>query len=641
MPRRYLLILVAAAAACAEPVGSHGNPVTNTSGNPLAVSLSVNPRSVVPGQHVTITAAAALPDTLRLQAFALLVHWLGADTTLFLPVRTVGSVTFNIVLTVPVGPFEGVMGMTAVARLGQDTASARDSLIIRDDGPPRLQLTVPQAVEPSESLAVDYSAQDSAGIDSLVIRLGGAIPQEQVITAPTQSQVSGTFKAWVPMAVPLGDSVTVTALVRDGFGKLVSAAGQARVRDTTMPVLTAATVDSVCHAGMDCGRSPYAFLPGDTVRIHIKARDNRALAWIGYRMLQFGDSVAPGSPVDSASFHLILPAGTNAAAVITLSAVDSSGNRAVAQVWATVTDGTFRPITAIDSYPYPLHEFEQEDNYALDPKRDVLYFTTFGYTSSLHVLALNPLADQPGIDFGTQVRGVDLTPDGDSLVVLLLGHPNLLLKWGIAGGPSRTDTIPLTALGSCDAWNMRVAADRHVLVTGSSTDCPLVDVDLDTQGQRVRTPPTPLTALAASADHHVVVAWDAASAYVYRSEDDAFSPARSLFPGTNPYVAHLGPAIDDHGDAILVRNRLYDATVTSYRWILPDPHDAPQASALSSDGQTAFVGNWPGYWRVATSTGAVSERIILPRTPYRIIAHPDGQRLIVFGWQWVGIVDLR
>jgi hypothetical protein len=37
----------------------------------------------------------------------------------------------------------------------------------------------------------------------------------------------------------------------------------------------------------------------------------------------------------------------------------------------------------------------------------------------------------------------------------------------------------------------------------------------------------------------------------------------------------------------------------------------------------------------------VGERIILPRFPWRLVAHPDGERLIVFGWQWVGIVDLR
>ena len=126
MSRLRLPILVAAAAACGEPVSSHGNPVTNTSGNPLVVSLSVDPHVVVPGQHTMVTAAATLPDTLRLQAFALLVHWLGADTTLFLPVRTVGSVTFNLLLTVPVGPLEGVMGMTALARHGQDAECERD-----------------------------------------------------------------------------------------------------------------------------------------------------------------------------------------------------------------------------------------------------------------------------------------------------------------------------------------------------------------------------------------------------------------------------------------------------------------------------------------------------------------------------------
>lgn len=645
MSRLRSLVLVAAAAACGEPVSPHGNPVTNTSGNPLVVSLSVNPHVVVPGQHTTATAAATLPDTLRLQTFALALHWLGADTTLFLPVRTVGSVAFNVVLTVPVGPFEGVLGMTAIARLGQDTDSARDSVIVQDDGPPRLQLTVPQAVEPAESLAVDYSAQDSAGIDSLVIRLGGAIQQEQVITAPTQSQVSGTLKAWVPMAVPLGDSVSVSALVRDGFGKLRSAAGQARVRDTTMPVLTSATVDSVCHAGVDCGFFPYAFFPGDTVRIRITARDNRALAWIGYRMLQFGDSVAPGSTVDSASYQLILPPGTNAAdAPIALSAVDSSGNRAFAQVWANVMDGTVRATQSIaDSEP---PDGGSQNPYVLDPKRDVLYYERFTfYGWQLKAVALNPLSALPPIDFGAGhfLRGLDLTPDGDSLVVVILGRPNLLVKWDIASGPSTADTIPLTSLGDCDAWNVQVAANDHAFVSGwSQAGCPvLVDVDLRTGSQQATPLPGSLEAITRSGDHRIILAWDGARAAVYNSAVAAWGPVRTLFPDGTWDPLSPDPALDDDGSAILIRNRLYNADLTTYRSTLPEPKSAPPIVSLSADGQTAFAGSWPGYWRVDAATGAVTEKVILPRGPGIVIAHPDGQRLIVSNWRWVGVVDLR
>ncbi len=106
-------------------------------------------------------------------------------------------------------------------------------------------------------------------------------------------------------------------------------------------------------------------------------------------------------------------------------------------------------------------------------------------------------------------------------------------------------------------------------------------------------------------------------------------------------MEHAGPAIDHAGNAVLIRNRLYDSGLTSYRWIQPDPGDFPPAPALSSDGLTAFPGKWPGYWRVDVATATATERIILPRVPWRIIPHPDGERLIIFGWRWLGIVDLR
>jgi hypothetical protein len=95
------------------------------------------------------------------------------------------------------------------------------------------------------------------------------------------------------------------------------------------------------------------------------------------------------------------------------------------------------------------------------------------------------------------------------------------------------------------------------------------------------------------------------------------------------------------GDVVLIRNRLYQSDLTDYRWILPDPEWSPPAHALSADGATAFIGNFPGYWKVDVATGAVIERVVLPRFPWRMIAHPDGQRLIVFGWLWLGVVDLR
>src|SRR5207245_2376249 len=168
-------------------------------------------------------------------------------------------------------------------------------------------------------------------------------------------------------------------------------------------------------------------------------------------------------------------------------------------------------------YPKPLIEYDQQGGYALDAKRDVLYFATFA--TALHVVALSPLAARLDMVFEGPVRSVDLSPSGDTLVVLLGGPPNLLVRWDLAVVPSTPDTVRLTLLGNCEAWDMQVAANGHALVTGwSPTGCPMVDVDLRTGAQRTRDLPGGLRHLVASGDHRLIVAWNEDDALAYRSE---------------------------------------------------------------------------------------------------------------------------
>ena len=399
--------------------------------------------------------------------------------------------------------------------------------------------------------------------------------------------------------------------------------------------------DTVHHAGVDESYFPLTFFPGDVVRIRLEAADNRSLRWLGYRMLQFADSVPATSASQTAQFELTIPAGTNTPdAQVQAFARDSSGNGGLQRAYAKVMDGTFRPIQALATYANPLIEYDEQGGYVLDAKRDVLYFATF--TNAVHVVGLSPLAALPDIPLGGSVRSVDLTPSGDSLVALVVGRPNLLVRWDLARGPSSADMIPVTALGECDGWDMQVAANGRAFVTGwSPSGCPAVEVDLRTGAQRTRVIPSALRNLVASGDHGLIVAWNQVDAQSYRSDTDVLTPVRSLFPSLGAELQHAGPALDHAGNAVLIRNRLYNSDLTSYAWIQPDPGYFPPAPALSADGHTAFPGSWPGYWRVDAATGTATERIILPRLPWRIIAHPDGQRLIVFGWGWLGVVDLR
>jgi hypothetical protein len=607
----------------------------------LEVSVTVEPAFIVPGQGAVVTASAELLDTYTLTRFDLAVSGLGRDTVLALPILGPGPHVYLVTIDVPIGPIEGSLHFRAYAEVGGVGDFADGSLVISDDGAPRLSMTAPQVVEPPDSLTVRVRSQDAAGITELAIRLEGAIHRDTVITSAFVASVEWTFGALIPSTAPLSDSVIVRATTRDGFGKLGTAEHVIHFVDTTQPALTV-SLDTLHHAGIDEYFFPLTYVPGDTVRMRLVASDNRLLARLGYRMLQYGDSIATVSVTDSARFELVIPAGTNSpSAYIDVFAMDSVGLRSEQRFWAGVVDGTFRSFEVLSPFDDPLIEFDQQGGHALDARRDVLYFTTF--TNQIQVLALQPLATRPPMGFGASVRGVDLVAGGDSLVTVVLGRPNLLLVWDVAAGPTTADTIPLGLLGDCDAWDMQVAANGYAVVTGwSASGCPTIEVNLGTGAQRLLDVPAALRNLVASGDHTRIVAWSQFETVVYRSETRDLTPVRALSPAPPATeLPHAGPAIDRAGTAILMQNRLYDGEMSSMRWSQPDPGYLPTAAALSADGQVAFLGNWPGYWRIDAATGAVDERIILPRIPWRIVAHPDGERLIVFGWQWVGMVDLR
>ncbi|MFQ6045117.1 MAG: hypothetical protein ACE5PT_01990 [Gemmatimonadales bacterium] len=586
-----------------------------------------------------VLAVALLPDSQTLTLFQLAVSGLGGDTTFNLPIPGPGPQRVMLEVRISHGPIEGALVFRVLARAGTATDSAEASLVIRDDGPPRLVLSATEIASPPTSLALAYEAHDAAGITTLTVALEGAVERDTTLTFAYAPDVAGTLTMWIPETARPGDSVVIRATVTDGFGKETADRRVVALADSAAPRLTV-RIDTLHHSGLDETLFALAFFPGDTLRVHVAASDNHLLTWLGYRMLSFGDSVAPGSAADSVRFELEIPPGTNDPdAYIDVFAADSSGNRTEQRVYAVVMDGRLRPIETLSPYDAPLSQYDQQGDYVLDARRDVLYFTTF--QNRVQVVSLSPLAEGPDIPFGASVRGVDLTPGGDSLVALVLGRPNVLVVWDIAQGLSSSDTIPVSLLGNCHAWDLQVAANGSALVTGwSTTTCPTVQVDLLTGAERVRSLPATLRNLAASGDRRTVVAWDQYDAAVYRSDTDSLGPVRRLFTSPTEELDHAGPSLDHAGAAVLIRNRLYDSALTSYRWLLPDPGYFPPARALSADGQVAFIGNWPGYWTVDVASGTVGEQVILPRFPWRMIAHPDGRRLIVFGWRWVGVVDV-
>src|ERR1043166_7348112 len=168
---RVLVAVLAGAVAC----GGGGPPAPTKPVSPLKVSLTVEPASNLPGEASVVTARAEVPETVTITRFELAISGFGSDTVVNLPILGPGTHEYFADIDVPNGPIEGEVVFRARARVGTVTDSAQGTLVIRDDGAPRVALTAPRNVEPPDTLAVTVEAEDAAFITQLVIHLEGAV----------------------------------------------------------------------------------------------------------------------------------------------------------------------------------------------------------------------------------------------------------------------------------------------------------------------------------------------------------------------------------------------------------------------------------------------------------------------------------
>lgn len=598
---------------------------------PLVLTLTVDPDTVPPGGESVVRINASLPSDQRLSFFQLRVSEAGTNPDLFdLPILGNGTHVYLISIELERVPFEFALHFQVTARVGTVGDSARGVLTVADvDGPPTVGVSAPRYVEPPGSLRFAYHGHDYSGLESLSVSVFDprGVISDSIMVRSGGASIDGGRSVLVPPGTRLGDSVSVQATGWDFFGKTATMSKVVHMADTTPPTLTAEVTPGDGLA------------PGDTIRVHIKGADQYSLRALGYRWLHLIDSVTPAQRVDSTEFTIVVPPGTSEEyAEVVVWATDSSGNISAQNFYRSVRDGLTRPIQSLVlTKPF----FAPG---VLDTQRGRYYYAAFD--NYVHAFALDPLEELApillGPLIGVQVRSVDLSLDGDRLTALLMDNQPArlprLLSWDIDAGPSTVDTFRVTAT-CCGAWDMQVAANGHALVTGAE----VVDVHLSTGMQRIRNPASAHAQnLVSSLDRRYVVQWGDFHAAVYQSDRDSLSPLKQLLDTPPPGMPNtLGwPYVSTNG-SILIRNRLYDADLNVVRQLLPDPGQFPKAQALSPDGRWAYIGNWPGYWKVDVASGVVVEKVNLPLLPGFLVAHPDGERLIAFAGAWVGVVDLR
>lgn len=609
------------------------------------VTLSVLPSVVVPGEATTLTSEAKAANA-RLTAHGMIFSGL-FDTAVSFPVADPEDEIYVLTLQVPHAPIQGTLNVTAFAKAGDAVDSARGSLVIQDDGPPTLSFHTQSWRAPGDTLFVSLDASDASGIQAVVVTVTGAALFQFTQGAGLVPSLYRVFNIPIPATATMGDSAVITVDVTDGFDKQTVQRYATRIADGARPDMTNRIIPSTCGGFLSsyCIATLFA---GDSAFLLMQATDNYRLGWAGYRLKGTSDSIPLQGKSDSARISLAVPTGRNEMAMLSPFVRDSFGNELTYQMSVELIDALRQPISVLDGLSgwEPAAIIGGEIIY--DQKRDCLYTIN---ASSVTVISLNPMGLQAPIPIPGRPLSLDLTPGGDSLVVLagantmaslFVGQNPASLFVVDLSRPTAPPTVLPLSLGSSSAYRMRVAANGHAFVTVSTWDTgpasTLLDVDLGAGTQRTRSVSQWPLALTRSGDHSLIVARDDRGVATYDAATDSLSALVSL-PG------RAWPEPDENGTRLLIGNQLYDRSLV-LRQTIPLPCAVPVAGGLSPDGQRVYLGERNGcssygYQLFVTGADGAFETVFLPVMPARLVPLPDNERLLVIAFGWIGLVDLR
>ena len=287
---------------------------------------------------------------------------------------------------------------------------------------------------------------------------------------------------------------------------------------------------------------------------------------------------------------------------------------------------------------------------AINPKRGVIYLRQ-GNDHRIAVLSMSTLQVTATVPLPAVPMDFDLTPSGDSLLVLLYGQPQIDVI-DLTQPTMPLTTIPLTvdAASSQTPFAVRVGSNGKAYVTfGASTPAAhtLAEVNLATHAQQTRPDAgvggnTDIGNLWASLDRSVLML-SAGRTCLQR-----FSIAANSFSGCFEPVAQGGLSMDATGGHFALGLDIYDASMQ----LLPKApghlvvFGVPQ-TLLSANGDVLFV-LLPkfGFVRLRTSDSVILDRTPNPVTPSLIRMSPDGNTLVSVESNYgtttkISLIDLR
>ncbi|HEU4996710.1 MAG TPA: hypothetical protein VFT29_17965 [Gemmatimonadaceae bacterium] len=484
---------------------------------------------------------------------------------------------------------------------------------------------------PGDTLAFQYHATSPAGIWATQLVAVGAFEKTVNEYENREKDVDRTARIGIPRGNALGSPFSITAFAIDPFAQFAGGTVQ-------MPVLTDVrppTLEAVQGAIHCCsGYFPTlggTFFVGDTARIFLIARDNHQMHYVLWETLPFGtrDSILQ-QPTDMSVVEMHIPVRIEwgDSVVFRIRARDVSGNFSDA---VTTQPGDYRVYPSVTHPSKTINVDGEVQQVLVDTKRNVAYVLQVGRARIL-VLSLASLTFTP-LALDGSPSGMDLTPGGDSLLVVLPSEKALAVV-DLRPSPTVTTKIPIAMPDTAGTRTPQLVAATSrgtALVTfsgagqGAINWLPL-EIALATNQQRFRSDaPSGGIAwdLARSGDNSLVLLFQQGCMRAYDASGDTFGTCRQ----TNLLG---GASVDQTGDHFVLGSSAYDAALNLLSTMARVSRQSEAPGGITPDGLYAYYSDpYVGLVRQRVSDGVILDRspstLFIPR---RIFVSPDGTRLI-------------
>ncbi len=628
---------LAAGITLAVGVGCGGN-ASGPAASGLTVTVVTSRPTAAPGEAILVTVRAEPTGSSP-------VRWITLSTSglveLHDSIAITGSGPQELVRTVtlPLRPITGTLTIKGSASVGAKSVSDQETVEVFDGAAPSIALfrAEPVPAQPGDSTHFNYDVGDAVGVSRITVRVHTAFSAERtIIFNPPISRATGILKIKVPNDVSFGPRATAILTVYDESGQFREASVSYDIQDTRPPA--ARLVLGGLHADETIGT-------GETIQIIVEASDNHQLKYIGYEGGGRRDSVAVnGGSVASRSFPVVIQAAWRQ-------------RRPVFSVWARDVSENLTPVSYESVGTLPVFDWTEHPKTIIpfpneptpvdlvwDSRRSVIYQLRSdldrGINSVIDVILLPAGTVAGSIPVGGRAAGLSLTASGDSLITTL--HDDRAL--GIVDLTRQQRTLARLPLQHIDA-DRRPGTAR---VSGSHVFVPvihglyhghLLDVSLATGTQQIR---SDIGGTADLTQYPVLLPLPGGrllllretegyannDSYVYDSSSDTFA----LIPPLPPigYIGSLQFSLSASG-RMLFGNKVLESDFTGTDTLAVQDWIGGFASALSPDGQTAYLATGYGYWKVRISDGYILEQVKLSQ-PLQLLLLPGGETLIAIAF---------